>query len=255
MRHRSWRREWPLLAGMAVSAAVAASSTLVAAAPAPIRQPAPSPSSTAATLGAIVDTGAAPARPSHAKAPAPTKKHAGERPRKQHRRKAVKPVRSTHHGATPTSTPAPTTTPAPSATSTPTPTPTATPTPTPAHSEPVQVTGTDAKTIVGPVTFTMSASSHTPKVDDGWTLTVTAMRAGRPVDGRVHADVLFEGSPVRVMDNGRLDADGYRHHLTWPKESRGYPLTVRVDATAGGQRQVFLFDLQVRDEPAPAPAG
>ena len=79
-------------------------------------------------------------------------------------------------------------------------------------------------------------------------------RAARST-GTVHADVLFQGSPVRLMDKARFDAGGYRHHVTWPAESRGYPLTVQVDVTAGGQRQVFLYDLQVSDAPAPAPAG
>jgi hypothetical protein len=97
----------------------------------------------------------------------------------------------------------------------------------------------------------MSATSHTPKVGKSWTLTVIAARKDRPLTGTVRADVLFEGTRVAVMDNGRLGADGYRHQTAWPQKSSGYPLTIRVDAKAGGARQIFLFALEVQNTPAP----
>ena len=110
--------------------------------------------------------------------------------------------------------------------------------------------GTTAEAVVGSITFTMSATSHTPKVGESWTLTVTAARKDRPLTGTVHADVLFQGNRVAVMNNGRLNTDGYRHETAWPQKSSGYPLTIRVDAKTGGARQIFLFALEVQNTPA-----
>ena len=44
---------------------------------------------------------------------------------------------------------------------------------------------------------------------------------------------------------------GYSHRTAWPQKSSGYPLTISVDASAGGRHQVFLFALKVTAKPAP----
>jgi hypothetical protein len=253
------KRQWPLIAGMVASAAIVAGSTRVASSPTPALEPTAAFATTREALGSIVEPGTDAAATPTATAVAP------------HKVVAARPAHAAtapHRGATPTATPKPTATATPAATrtATPTPTPTATRTPTPARtptptptpvptpvppSKPVQVKGASATTVVGAVTFTMSASSHAPKVGDGWTVTAGAARKGRPISGRVHADVLFQGNSVAVMDDGPLPLGGYRHRSVWPQKSSGYPLSIRVDVKAGGRHQVFLFDLQVAGKPAP----
>jgi hypothetical protein len=67
----------------------------------------------------------------------------------------------------------------------------------------------------------------------------------------VRADALFQGSPVSDLDSGPLKAGRYRYHDIWPQRAAGVPLTIRLRVDAGGRRQVFLFDLQVANMPAP----
>jgi len=117
----------------------------------------------------------------------------------------------------------------------------------------VQVKGTKAQVLSGSVTFTLSATSHAPKVGDGWTVEVNATRKGSPLPGRVTADALFQGSPVYDIDTGTLKAGRYRYHDVWPQRAAGVPLTIRLKVKAGGRQQVFLFDLQVAGKSTPAP--
>jgi hypothetical protein len=254
-----WLRDLPLLLGIAASAGVIASSTLVSGAPPPLPRAAPEvPQNT--ILGGNVVT------PEDASdAPAPSK---STEPPKRAARRPVPRKRSASGGATATPKPAvtPRATATPRAKATPvavaTPQPsaaperTATPTPTPAPAPrgPVQVKGSKAQVLAGSVTFTMSATSHAPKVGSGWTLDATAMRNGSPLSGRVRVDALFQGSPVYDIDMKPLRAGRYRYHDVWPQRAAGVPLTIRVKVDAGGRRQVFLFDLQVPGTPvAPAP--
>ena len=112
--------------------------------------------------------------------------------------------------------------------------------------DPVTVKGTKAKVVAGPLTFTMSASSHKPKVGEDWTLNAGATRDGSPISGRVRVDALFQGAPVQDIDTKRLKDGTYSYKNAWPQQAVGYPLTIRIRVNAGGLEQAFLFDIDVQ---------
>ena len=112
--------------------------------------------------------------------------------------------------------------------------------------DPVTVKGTKAKVVAGPLTFTMSASSHKPKVGEDWALNASATRSGSPISGRVRVDALFQGAPVQDIDSKRLRDGAYSYNNAWPQQAVGYPLTIRIRIDAGGLEQIFLFDINVQ---------
>jgi hypothetical protein len=253
---RSWLRDLPLLLGIAASAGVIASSTLVSGPPPPLPRAAPAAAQNATLRGnmATPESASADSEPVEAAQP----DSAGKLSRRKTRVTATpkpaakpKPKTTPRATATPRSTASPKPSATPERTATVTPTPTPTPAPPPAPRGPVQVKGTKAQVLAGSVTFTMSATSHAPKVGDGWTLEVTATRKGIALPGRVRADALFQGSSVYDIDTGRLRAGRYRYHDIWPQRAAGVPLTIRLRVDAGGRRQVFLYDLQVAGPPTP----
>ena len=247
---RPWLRDLPLLLGIAASAGVIASSTLVTGPPPPLPRAAPAVAQNATLRGntATPESASADSEPIEAGKPSrrKTPKSAGA---KATPKPAAKPKATPRVTATPRST----ATPKPSAIEEPTATVTPTPTPAPplAPRGPLQVKGKKAQVLSGSVTFTMSATSHAPKVGDGWTLEVNATRKGLALPGRVRVDALFQGAPVYDVDTGSLRAGRYRYHDVWPQRAAGVPLTIRARVDAGGRRQVFLFDLQVAVPPTP----
>jgi hypothetical protein len=260
----SWLRDLPLLLGLAASAGVIASSTLVSGPPPPLPRAAPADAQNATLRGNTATPESASADSVPIETAKPGKRAGGDRAGKPSHRKTPrsagtkatpKPAAAPKAKTTPrvTATPRSTATPRPNATPerTATATPTPTPTPPPAPRGPVQVKGTKAQVLAGSVTFTMSATSHAPKVGDGWTLEATATRNGSPLPGRVTADAIFQGNPVYDIDTGRLKAGRYRYHDIWPQRAAGVPLTIRLKVKAGGRQQVFLFDLQVANKPTP----
>ena len=249
---RPWLRDLPLLLGIAASAGVIVSSTLVTGPPPPLPRAAPAAAQNATLRGntATPESASADSEPIEAAKPSRRKT-----PRTAGAKATPKPAAKPKPRTTPrvTATPRSTATPKPSAI--PQPTATVTPAPTPAPPAaprgPLQVKGTRAQVLSGSVTFTMSATSHAPKVGDGWTLEVNATRNGLALPGRVRVDALFQGSPVYDIDTGSLRAGRYRYHDVWPQRAAGVPLTIRLRVDAGGRRQVFLFDLQVAGSPTP----
>jgi hypothetical protein len=257
-----WLRDLPLLLGIAASAGIIASSTLVSGPPPPLPRAAPAVAQNATLRGNMATPESASADPKPIEAAQPENRDAGNSAGKPSRRKTPrsagtkatpKPAATPKARRTPrvTATPRSTATPKPSETPERTATVTPTPAPPRAPRGPVQVKGTKAQVLAGSVTFTLSATSHAPKVGDGWTLEVAAARNGSPLTGRVRADAIFQGSPVYDIDAGPLKAGRYRYHDVWPQRAAGVPLTIRLRVKAGGRQQVFLFDLQVVGKPTP----
>jgi hypothetical protein len=93
------------------------------------------------------------------------------------------------------------------------------------------------------VRVTISARTHHPKVNKLWPVTVRVTDgSGRPLPARLTMRILFGGTPVGKVDNGRV----YRfvgtwrerrgNEITWPPASRGQPLTFQVIVTARGKK-------------------
>jgi hypothetical protein len=109
----------------------------------------------------------------------------------------------------------------------------------------VNVTGTRASIANGPLSYTFSAPTHTPVVGKHWRLQISAKRSGAPVTGSVKIDILHNGAVVGHAASGKLQSGRFAHDFDWPKESVGYPLTVKTTIVGGGFQQSFLFNVKV----------
>jgi len=91
------------------------------------------------------------------------------------------------------------------------------------------------------VQVTVHAASHAPKVNKPWPVTVTATEAGKPVAATLTMQILFSGTPVGKIDNGRVYhfvgtwKEKAGNEITFPAASRGEPLTVQFIVKAAGQ--------------------
>ena len=101
---------------------------------------------------------------------------------------------------------------------------------------------TTTTTASPPFVVTISAPTHHPKVKKAWPVTVRATDAsGKPIAAALTMRILFAGTPVGKVDNGKL----YRfvgtwherkgNEITWPPASRGEPLQFEVIVTARGK--------------------
>jgi hypothetical protein len=90
---------------------------------------------------------------------------------------------------------------------------------------------TTTGTAPSPIRVTISASTHHPRVNKPWPVTVRVTdAAGRPIPATVTMRILFGGSPVGKVDYGRVFhfVGAWREkkgqEITWPAASRGQPL-------------------------------
>lgn len=90
-----------------------------------------------------------------------------------------------------------------------------------------------------PVRVTISAPTHNPRVNAKWPVTVRVTNAaGQPIRATLTMRILYGGSPVGKVDNGRVyHVVGSWHEqkgqeITWPAASRGQPLQFEAIVTA-----------------------
>ena len=238
-RRDSWLREWPLLTGLACSLALIGGATLVDAPEAPPVAVAKADAAAADySSGEVVDVGEdqvatsddepvaaakprkAKKQPKKAKTSAPAAEETPSAPAGQQGSTGSSQRRS----------------------------PSRQPSSTGGTAKPgriVNVTGTSASITNGPLSYSLSAPTHTPKVGKPWRLTVSAQRDGRPLSGKVKVDVLHNGSIVGRAAAGTLTGGKFAHDFDWPPESAGQPLTVKTTVIGGGFQQSFLFDVKV----------
>ena len=115
-----------------------------------------------------------------------------------------------------------------------------------AQSKIVNVTGTSAAFTNGPLAYSFSAPTHAPVVGRRWVLRVSARRSGKPLRGQVRIDILNNGKVVGQAGSGALADGRFAQKLDWPERSVGYPLIVKTTIVAGGYQQSFLFSIKVK---------
>lgn len=104
-----------------------------------------------------------------------------------------------------------------------------------------------------PVKVTISAPTHRPKVNVPWPVTVRVTDPdGTPVAATLTMHILFNGTSVGTVDNGKV----YRFvgtwrerkgsEITWPAASRGQPLAFEVIVKAKGFTMKRLWTIRVR---------
>jgi hypothetical protein len=91
----------------------------------------------------------------------------------------------------------------------------------------------------GPLSATLQPSTHTPKVNVKWPITVTATLSGKPAHATAAYDFLLGGMqvapPQYPYNNKHFSFTGhYSDKLVFPPDSAGEPLTLSVVITAAG---------------------
>jgi hypothetical protein len=91
-----------------------------------------------------------------------------------------------------------------------------------------------------PISVTITAPTHHPRVNVPWPVVVRVVNtAGKPVRASLTMRILFGGTPVGKVDNGRVyhfvgtwrETKG--NEITWPAQSRGQPVQFEAIVTAG----------------------
>jgi hypothetical protein len=101
---------------------------------------------------------------------------------------------------------------------------------------------------------TLAAPGHSPQIGKRWPYAVHATSGGKPVAGRITAqivDPLGGTHPVEFGTSKKLIVKRpftgvFRDFVIWPASSRGIPLKFRVIVTAAGARKVIDYAVTPR---------
>ena len=96
---------------------------------------------------------------------------------------------------------------------------------------------------------TLTAPGHTPQVGKRWSYAVHATAGGKPVAGRITAQIVDPIGGTHPVDFGttkkpivnRPFTGVFRDFVLWPGDSRGIPLRFRVIVVAAGTRKVIDY--------------
>lgn len=95
---------------------------------------------------------------------------------------------------------------------------------------------------------------HAPRVGTNWHYTVRATIAGRPARGRLTVQVVDPLGGVHGVQFGKTSRyvtrfpfrGVFRDFITWPKESRGIPVKLRITVFVGKARKVVQYAVTPR---------
>jgi hypothetical protein len=98
--------------------------------------------------------------------------------------------------------------------------------------------GSLVKESSGPLSATLAPSTHTPKVNAKWPITVTATLQGKPAHASAFYEFLFGGAVVSTQYIGNNRHYSFTGHfsdqLVFPPSAAGEPLTLDVVIKAAG---------------------
>jgi len=107
-----------------------------------------------------------------------------------------------------------------------------------------------AGTLLGaPLSATLTAPGHTPKINTHWNYVVRATRGGKPVAATLTAQIIDPiggRHPVKFGANTKTITNWpfkgvFRDYIIWPASSRGVPLKLRLVVRAGGGTRVIMY--------------
>ena len=101
---------------------------------------------------------------------------------------------------------------------------------------------------------TLTAPGHTPRIGKRWAYAVHATVGGKPVAGRITAQIVDPLGGTHPVDFGtttkpivnRPFTGVFRDFVLWPGDSRGIPLRFRVIVVAAGTRKVIDYAVTPR---------
>ena len=98
-------------------------------------------------------------------------------------------------------------------------------------------------------TATLTAPSHTPKVNTHWNYVLRVSQGGKPVAARITAQIVDPiggrhavefGTSTKRITNWPIKGE-FRDFIIWPKSSRGIPLTFRLIVVVGKVRRIVDY--------------
>ena len=107
---------------------------------------------------------------------------------------------------------------------------------------------------VTPANVALTAPTHTPKIKTRWYYTVRATQAGKPVAGRLTAQIVDPigashpvqyGTSTKNLTNWAFTGR-FRDFIIWPASSRGIPLVLRVVVKVGAARRTVSYAVTPR---------
>ena len=106
----------------------------------------------------------------------------------------------------------------------------------------------------GGVKATLTAQTHTPRVNTKWYYSVRVTSGGKPVAGTVTAQILdpIGGVNQVVYDGTKKPIKNFpfkgtfRDYIIWPAESKGFRLTLRLTVKAAGATKVLRYPVTPR---------
>lgn len=113
-------------------------------------------------------------------------------------------------------------------------------------STPTASTPTATAPVAVAIHATLTAPTHTPKVNAPWHYVVRVTNgAGHPVSAVVHLQALFQGAVVGQIGLHTVGHGVWSETITWPPASVGQALVFQVLATALGSTVTINYPLQV----------
>jgi hypothetical protein len=103
--------------------------------------------------------------------------------------------------------------------------------------------------VATPPQVTLTAPTHTPKINTRWYYTVRATEAGKPVAGRLTAQIVDPigashpvqfGTTTKNITNWGFTGR-FRDFIIWPASSRGIPLRLRVIVKVGTTKRTLTY--------------
>ena len=111
-----------------------------------------------------------------------------------------------------------------------------------------------ALSTAAPLTVTLTAPTHGPKIKTRWYYTVRATLAGKPAAGKLTAQIVDPiggshpvqfGSSTKNITNWRFTGR-FHDFIIWPASSVGIPLKLRVVLRLGSASRTLTFAVTPR---------
>ena len=108
--------------------------------------------------------------------------------------------------------------------------------------------------VATPPQVTLTAPTHTPKLNTRWYYTVRATEAGKPVAGKLTVQIVDPigtahpvqfGTTTKNITNWAFTGR-FRDFVTWPASSRGIPLRLRVIVRVGAAKRTLMYAVTPR---------
>jgi hypothetical protein len=103
--------------------------------------------------------------------------------------------------------------------------------------------------VAAPVKATLTAPSHTPKINVKWYYVVHVTRNGKPVAGKLTVQIVDPIGGVHPVEFGPTTKNivrwpitgSFRDYIIWPRSSVGYPVKLRATVVGTGYRKVVSY--------------